>query len=180
MAENDGKKLNNLILSVADGYADCLDGIYEIAGGQMYAIACSIAGREYAEDVLHDSFVKISRFAGRYKDGTNARGWLLKIVRNTALDFVRTIKARTAVSTDELFSLSSDRYSPEKTESAIALEQALSKLEDAERTAIYCTYYLDMSVRETARAMKISKSAVQRILDKAENKLKSLLDGGTN
>lgn len=180
MNVRDGLQLNNLILSVADGYADCLDGIYEIAGRRMYAAALSIVGKDGAEDVLHDSFIKIARFARKYNPNTNPYGWLIKIVRNTAIDYMRSGKAHTAVSAEEFYCLTSSAYSPEKRESAIALEQAISKLDGEEKKVIYYTYYLDMTVREIASCMKLSKSTVQRISERAEQKLKNLLDGGTN
>ena len=180
MDERDGEKLNNLILAVADGYADCLDGIYGIAGGKMYAVALSIAGREGAEDVLHDSFIKIARFAKKYRNGTNAYGWLIRIVRNTALDYVRSRRAHTEVSTEQFYSLTSLDYSPEKREDALMLEEAISKLEPEEKKVIYYRYFLDMTVREIAKATKTSKSAVQRTAERAERRLKSLLEGVTN
>ena len=52
MQTNDGEKLNRLIFAVAKGNADCLDGIYALAGGKMYAVALSLVGRDHAEDVL--------------------------------------------------------------------------------------------------------------------------------
>ena len=70
-------------------------------------------------------------------------------------------------------------YSPEKRESAITLEQALAKLEPDDRAVIYRIYYLDMTVREIASELGLSKSAVQRVKDRAEKQLKTLL-GGTN
>ena len=45
MQTNDGEKLNRLIFAVAKGNADCLDGIYALAGGKMYAVAFSLVGR---------------------------------------------------------------------------------------------------------------------------------------
>lgn len=175
MIDSDGEKLNRLIIAVANGFSDCLDGILEIAGGRMFAVAVSIVGRDYAEDVVHDSFIKIARFAKRYSREMNPYGWIMKIVRNTALDFIKSEKAHPQVSTEEFFSLSSCDYSPEKRENAIALEQALSKLDESERRIIFYTYYLDMTVREIADELNLSKSAVQRLKDKAEEKLKSLL-----
>lgn len=179
MIESDGEKLNRLILAVADGNAECLDGVYEIAGGRMFAVALVIVGRDNAEDVLHESFIKVARFAKKYGRGTNPYGWLCKIVKNTALDFLRTKKARPETDIDGLFNLTSLDYSPEARENAIALEQALSRLSKDEKKIIYYTYYLDMTVREIAAELKIGKSAVQRAKDKAEKKLKTLLDGGT-
>ena len=175
MIESDGEKLNRLILAVADGFADCLDGILKLAGGRMMAVAVSIVGRDYAEDVLHDSFIKIARFAKSYRRGTSPYGWLMKIVRNTALDFLKSKNRRKEVSEEEFFALSSLDYSPERKENAIALEQALSRLEPDERKIIYYIYYLDMTVREIADELNMSKSAVQRLKDKAETKLKNEL-----
>lgn len=180
MQENDGEKLNRLIIAVGHGHADCLDGIYELAGGRMYAVALSLVGKDYAEDILHDSFIKIARFAKNYGRGMTPYGWLIKIVRNTALDFLRSRNIRKEVSENEFFSLTSLDYSPEKRESAIMLEQAIARLEPDEKKIIYCVYYLDMTVREIAVKFSLSKSAVQRIKDRAEKRLKTLLDGGTN
>ena len=175
MYDSDAEKLNRLIIAVANGFSDCLDGILEIAGGKMMAVAVSLVGRDYAEDVVHDSFIKIARFAKKYERGMNPYGWIMKIVRNTALDFIRSKRAHPQVSTEEFFSLSSLDYSPEKRDNAIAFEQALLKLDDSERKIIYYIYYLDMTVREIADELKLSKSAVQRLKEKAEEKLKTLL-----
>ncbi len=180
MNSNDEEKLNRLISGVAQGCGQCLDGIYELAGGRMYAVALSVAGKNDAEDVLHDSFIKIARFAKKYRLYTNPYAWLLKIVRNTALDYIRKKNARAEVSTELMFNLSSADYSPEKRENAVMLEEAVKKLEPDERQAIYYAYYMDMTVRETAAVMKCGKSTVQRTLKRAEEKLKLFLNGGTN
>lgn len=179
MTESDSEKLNRLICAVADGYADCLDGIYEIAGGRMLAVATAVAGRNDAEDVLHDSLIKIARFAKKYKRGTNAFGWLLKITRNTALDYARSKNAHPAASTEEFFSLTSLDYSPDARDNAVMLERALEKLDGGERKVIYLKYFLDMTVREIAAELGCSKSSVQRTVERAERKLKALI-GGTN
>lgn len=175
---DDNVKLENLIISVADGHADCLDGIYALAGRRMFAVAHSLTGAAYAEDVVHDSLIKIARFSRRYKQGTNAFGWVLKITRNTALDYIRRNKIRAEVSTDEFYSLTSADYSPERTDDAVMLEQAMSKLKKDERQAIYLKYFIDMTVREIAAELDISKSAAQRLIDRAEKNLKSLLGAG--
>ena len=175
MVETNGEKLNRLIIAVADGFTDCLDGILRLAGGQMMAVAVRYVGRDYAEDVLHDSFIKVVRFAKSYRRGMSPYGWLMKIVRNTALDYIKSKKVKNEVSSEEFFSLSSLDYSPEKRENAIALEQAMKKLESDERKIIYYIYYMDMTVREVAEELKLSKSAVQRLKDRAEEKLKKLL-----
>lgn len=176
MAIDRREQLNNLVAAVANGYADCLDGIYFAAGGQMFAVAKGIVrDRALAEDVVHDSLIKIAKYAHKYKKGTSALAWIMTIVRNTALDSVR--KRNKEISADELYSLSSSDYLPEGRENAIALESAMAKLDEVERKIIYCRYYLDMTVRETAAQLKMSKSAVQRNQENAENKIKIILSG---
>ncbi len=180
MTESDGVKLNRLINAVADGYTDCLDGIYEIAGGRMFSAALGLVrNRAAAEDVLQESFIKIVRFAKSYR-ADNPYGWLMKIVRNTAYDYLRKTKVHPEVSTDEIFNLTSLDYSPERRENAIMLEQAIATLDGNEKKVIYFTYYLDMTVREIAAELKCGKSTVQRTLAAAEKKLKIFLDNGTN
>ena len=180
MFDGNGEKLNRFILAVADGDTDSLDGILLLAGGQMTAVAISIVGRNYAEDVVHDSFIKVARFAKNYRRSESAYAWLMKIVKNTALDYLKSKKMSAEVSFDEFFSLSSFDYSPEKRESAIVLEGAISKLEGDEKKIIYYVYYMDMTIREIAKELKMSKSAVQRLKEKAEENLKILLSSGTN
>ena len=170
------EQLNNLVAAVAEGNANCLDGIYYAAGGQMLAVAQGIVrDRALAEDVVHDSLIKIARYARKYKKGTSALAWIMTIVRNTALDIAR--RRSKEISADELYSLSSSDYSPEGRENAIALEGAIAKLDEVERKIIYCRYYLDLTVRDTAAKLKISKSAVQRIQENAEDKIKLILSG---
>ncbi len=178
MPDKQAEQLNKLISGVAKGVPDCLDGIYIFAGKRMFAVAVSLVGRDGAEDVVHDSLIKIARFAHKYRQDENPYGWILKIVRNTALDLIRKKKAHPAASTEEFFSLSSSDYAPDKRDDAIMLEQAMLRLAHDERRAIYLKYFIDMTVREIAAEMKISKSAADRLIKKAEENLKITLSAG--
>ena len=179
MTDDAKRQLNNLMCAVADGDAESLDGIYVIAAKRMYVAALTIVGeRAAAEDVVSDSFIKVARFAKKYKTQTDALGWLLKIVRNTALDYLRKRKRRAEVSAECLFNLADENASPEKCERAAMLEQAIAKLDDGERRAIYMRYYLDMTVREIAQAIGVPRSSTERLLLRAENNLKKFLQSG--
>lgn len=119
MTDDAKRQLNNLICAVADGDAESLDDIYVIAAKRMYVAALTIVGeRAAAEDVVSDSFIKVARFAKKYKTQTDALGWLLKIVRNTALDYLRKRKRCAEVSAECLFNLADENASPEKCERA--------------------------------------------------------------
>lgn len=180
MPDKQTEQLNKLITGVARGEPDFLDGIYLFAGKRMFAVAVSLVGRDCAEDVVHDSLIKIARFANKYRQDDNPYGWILKIVKNTALDLIKKKKAHPAASAEEFFSLTSSDYAPDKRDDAIMLEQALSRLDIDERRAIYLKYFIDLTVREIAAEMKISKSAADRLIKKAEENLKLTLNAGRN
>lgn len=178
----DGREqLNNLIFAVARGQTECLDGIFAIAAKRMNVAALAVVGdRSAAEDVVSDSFIKIARFAGKYRRQDDPMAWILRIVRNTALDYLRKRKRRAEVSNECLFGLCDPASSPESLIASVSLEQAVAKLAPDERRAVYMRYYMDMTVREIASAMRLSRSSAERLIQRAEAKLKILLNGGKN
>src|SRR5450432_83338 len=53
-----------------------------------------------AEDVVQDSFLKAYKAQESFR-GNDSRVWMLSIVRNTALDFLRRYKTRASVSLED-------------------------------------------------------------------------------
>lgn len=181
ITDDDRRQLNTFIRTVADGNGQCLDGIYRIAGRRMYAVAYAVLGnRASAEDAVSDSFIKIVRFAHKYRTDDDPLGWLTAIVRNTCLDSLRKTKRRGEVSAEEIYFLADDSYSPEKRESALMLEEAINKLPPDRARAIKLRYFLDMTVREVAECMNLPRSTAERLIKSAEENLKILLGSGKN
>lgn len=170
-------QLNMYLANLAEGDAWALDRIYLLVSRQMYALARSIVkNTSDAEDIVQDTFVKIVEKIGSFSRGSNGYAWIMKITRNNALDFLRKRGRRAEENIDDFFNLSESGYDENKRDSAIMLEMAIKKLEDNEKRLIYYTYYLDMTVREIAKELHISKSAVSRGLQKAEENLKKFLN----
>ncbi len=173
------EQLNRLIAALKRGDGSALDGILLLAGRRMFALARGIVRNTAdAEDVVQECFLKIARAAGSFREGTNGYAWIMRIARNTALDFLRRNKRTATEDIDACFRLTDDRYSAERREEALALEEALSKLTEGERRLIYLRYYLDLTVREIAGETGMSKSAAARELKKAEEALKGELRMG--
>ena len=179
MAPADSEKIELLLRALRPGDAEALDGIYARLGGRMLALARGIVrNRADAEDVVSDSFLKLARGIGGYRIGTNGCAFVMRIVRNTAFDLLRKRKVRAEEDLDEFFHLTDERYRPERMDGALVLEDAVAKLAPLERRMIYYRYYLDFTVREIAKETGVSKSAVQRMISAAEEKLKKLLSEG--
>ncbi len=110
MQEDELQKINNFILYVAKGYPQALEAIYENIGGRMLSVAFSVLKDRYlAEDVVQDSFLKIAKNARRFEPGTNGIAWICKIVRNTALDYLKREKKITKVNVEDCFDLGGGR-----------------------------------------------------------------------
>ena len=172
------EKLNQLLRMVAEGNPEALDGIFALVGKRMFVLARGIVHSEAdAEDVLSDSFMKIARGARSFKEGTNGYAFVMRIVRNTAFDLLRKRNIRAEENLDAFFHLTDERYSPERRDDALALEAAMEHLTKEEKQFIYYRYYLDFTIREIAQELKLSKSAVDRKISAAEQKLLSLIAG---
>ncbi len=174
----DSAQVNDLILRIAKGDASALDELFALMGKRMFALARGIVkNKADAEDVVSDSLVKLVKYGSSFREG-NGYGFLMRIVRNTALDFLRKNKRTATEDIDDFFSLSDERYSPEKREDALILENAIRSLPPLEKKMIYYRYYLGLTVREIAREENMSKSAAERAVARAEEMLKKFLKAG--
>lgn len=86
----------NLIEGIASGEHDCLEMLYDRY--RLLALAAAfrvVSDHGRAEDVVQDAFLSVWRRAGSYATGRGTvRTWLTSIVRNRAIDIVRSGKHR--------------------------------------------------------------------------------------
>lgn len=83
-----------LLADVAVGDVAALDLLYRRYRPLAFAVACGLLrDRAAAEDVVHDAFLSVWRAASSFQPGRGSpRAWLLTIVRNAAIDSLRTRK----------------------------------------------------------------------------------------
>lgn len=170
------KLLNNLIVSVKNGDKNALGEIYNIAGGRMLSIAMgTLRNKQWAEDVLQDSFIKVVRFSVQYKENSNAYAWLCSIARNTALNKLKSEKLKAGTDIDSFFDISDEGLTAERKDTALLVEDALKELEPRERTIVWLKYFNDLTVKEIANELNMPSSTVHFMLKKSEKKLKEIL-----
>lgn len=168
--------LGKLIARVSIGDKSALSAIYDTVGGRLLSVAMGfMRDRPLAEDVLSESFIKIVRHADKFKAGTNSYAWLCTIVRNTALNALKSRKASQGADIDSFFTLTDGKDFTQSTETAITVNTAIKQLEPMQRTVIWLKYFNDMTVREISAELNLAKSTVQDSIKKAERALKILL-----
>ena len=86
----------DLISLLCYGDAEAFALLYDRHSRAAYSLAYRLMnGRQAAEDLLQDSFIKVWRSAGGYRVGRGSvRTWILSIVRNRAIDQFRSDASR--------------------------------------------------------------------------------------
>lgn len=119
----------DLLVRVGHGEKDAFEMFYDRYERRAFSLAYRIAGdRAQAEDIVQDAFLSIWRNAGRYEPTRGSAGaWALGIVRNRAIDHLRSRASRTPDLDHD------DDATLESRESALRTEeQALRRAESRE------------------------------------------------
>ncbi|MGH7692640.1 MAG: RNA polymerase sigma factor [Candidatus Dormibacteria bacterium] len=120
--------------------------------------------RGLAEDCVQDAFLSAWRARTSLRDPGAERAWLMTIVANTARSHLRR---RIPVPTDTVPADpgTGDPYA----ELALSadLREALDQLTRDQREVIVLRVYLDLSVEDTARALKVAEGTVKSRLSRA-------------
>jgi len=149
-----------------------------IAFRTAYVVAGNAAD---AEEATQDAFVKAYRALWRFRAGAAFKPWLLRIVANEARNRRRSAGRRSALALRAAQEPSGEAApSPEAAligaERREELIAALNRLPDADREAIACRYFLDLSEAETAAALGIRRGTVKSRLSRALERLRAELE----
>ena len=157
-------------------------------GDALYGVVMRMVGvKETAEDLLQEAMVKVWHKRNQY-DATKGRlfTWLINIVRNTTIDFLRLKKnqqQRETVSLDNPVHSTVNEPGEEMTVQDVGLQRAISQLEDQYQLMIELLYLKGYSQREAADLTGIplgtiksrSVSAVRQLREMLGNELISFL-----
>ena len=118
-----------------------------------------------AEEATQDGFVKAWKALDRFHDGAPFAPWLLHIVRNEALNRVRS-RARRRKMQLRVQERGIPVSPPAESEALSLLEGQIlagtvDQLPDALRDVIHCLYLLDFSEVETATVLGIPRGTVK-------------------
>jgi RNA polymerase sigma-70 factor (ECF subfamily) len=187
----DAPSLQALLAATARGDHAAFEEVYRRTHAHLFGVALRMLGREQpAEDVLQEAFVSVWRNAGQYRAQVEGQEiqpmtWLIAIVRNKALDLLRSAAWRRegpslqepdddegpatgsgAPSALELFSRASE---------ALRLESCLQGLDGTHRQSLALAYYQGLSHSEVAAQMGAPLGSVKAWVRRGLEKLKACL-----
>lgn len=161
-----------------------LKALYDLTASKLYGVALRILNnRDWAEDVLQESYLTIWRLSADYRASLSPpMAWLGMVVRSRALDFLR--KRRTdrlhlaqELNEEHADTVEADAPSPldtaQASQQAQALHQCLNRLENKQREVVSLAYMRDLSHGELATQLRIPlgtvKTWIRRGLDQLRN-----------
>ncbi len=184
----DADRLAALLQRVALGDRQALRALYDATATKLFGLALRITSRrDWAEDVVQESFVSIWHHAGDYRPALAApMTWMTTIVRNRALDCLRRqAAARGGVAVD--FDDDLAEWLPDEAagpaELAVASQQAralnacLERLEPSQRQAIALAYLRDLSHSELADRLRVPLGTVKSWIRRGLERLRICLEG---
>ncbi len=153
--------------------------------GRAHAVAVRmLTSREDAEEVVQDALSRVWRHAARFDGTRSAFGtWFYRIVANACLDRLRR-KAPAAIDLDEAPEIADDTVSAEAGLVAAgqgrAVQAAVAALPERQRLAIVLCYFEDMPQADAARVMGMKLKAVEALLFRARQSLRTGLKAVLN
>ncbi len=162
--------------------------LFEPLRPKIHAVACRFVGHHDAEDVTMDTFLKAWRALPGFRRGSSLSTWLVRIVRNQALDLLRSRAGREGRtdSLDEAGAVHPSQLSdpgavPPADLLAVADDRrmcraALERLDEKHRVILLMRYMDELSYAEMAAAVNVSIGTVMSRLFHARRKMVQLMN----
>ncbi len=159
--------------------------LYEASAAKLFGVAVRITRRrDWAEEVLQESFVKIWHHAGSYDSDKSApMTWMTAIVRNRSLDWLRRPQeVRTSEEQEALLGAIPDEGpGPQELVSlagqALRLHECMEKLSEDQKRSITLAFFYGLSHGELAAKMGKPLGTVKTWIRRGLDRLKGCLDG---
>ncbi|HKH64049.1 MAG TPA: sigma-70 family RNA polymerase sigma factor [Solirubrobacterales bacterium] len=149
---------------------EAFEVLFDRHGGAAYSLAYRIVGdRAAAEEVTQEAFISVWRSGARFDAARGSvRSWLLSVVRNRAIDFLRSRAGKAPKLTFDDDSALEQRPAAERTEeealrreTAGELRGAIGKLPGEQSKVIELAYFGGFSHSEIAQILNLPMGTVK-------------------
>lgn len=176
-----GIDIDGALRRCATGDSAALRVIYDAEADRMLGVAMRmLKRRSLAEEAVHDAFVQIWRKAATFDPGRGAaKTWIYAVLRNGALDILRSESRTEALEDDAIEDTASEADDPEtvvlKLSDGAALRRCLETLEPKRRSAIVLAYVNGLTQGELAGRLGVPIGTVKSWIRRSLMSLKECL-----
>ncbi|GGH71009.1 RNA polymerase sigma factor [Phaeocystidibacter marisrubri] len=181
MANTPRKSEEEIVALLQAGDRSVMEYLYDHYSAALYGVCLKVVQDETAaQDVLQEGFVKIWKRGAKY-DPTKGKlfTWMLNVVRNTAIDYLRSKAVKYEINGNERVShIIETNSSQEMSVDGIGLRKHLLQLRKEEREIIELSYFGGYTQDEISKELKIPLGTVKTRARRALTDLRKLI--GTN
>lgn len=142
-----------------------------------------IPGREEAEEVAQDVFLKAYRSLADFRGQSKFSTWLYTIVNTSCISVLRKKKDETMYVEEEKMQLLGERFASaerasdysESKSRKLMMEKALAQLTEVDAQIISLFYQQEQTLEETGKILGLTSNHVKVRLFRARQKLKNIL-----
>jgi RNA polymerase sigma-70 factor (ECF subfamily) len=154
-------------------------------GDALTQYCCTWLGEALAEEVTLEVFLAAWRLLPQYRPEATLRTWLFGIARHQCQQTYRNRARRQAIVgtfADEIRGQTQAEASPapghhlEHAQLRAQLEASLAQLPREERLIVILRYWKELPLAEIAQMMDLSPKTIRKRLQRAEQRLKELMD----
>lgn len=165
---------------VEDGPVDVVDweALYEELGESVFRLLHRLTGdAQTAEDLTHDTFVKVHQRRHQYAGRGSLHGWVCRIARNLALTHERDRSNRLRLLRREAPALRPGARSPfASSEALLLLEASLDRLPATRRAALILHVVDGYTHKEIGGMLGIAEGTSKAHVSLAKAELRKMLD----
>jgi RNA polymerase sigma-70 factor (ECF subfamily) len=178
-----------LVERAASGDKDAYRILVEKYQNRVYSLILSIVGgREDAEDIVQESFVKAYLSLKNFRGESSFYTWIYRVAYNMAIDFRRRVSRRNGVVTEPRLNDQNESVqvegvaqdgdpekSAERKQLAATLDEAMAQLSEEHRAVIVLREIEGMSYAEIADVLGVSQGTVMSRIHYAKKHLQKAL-----
>jgi len=160
-----------LLAAIAGGAVWAMESLYQRYSRMLYSLAYRmVADHQIAEDLIQDSFLSIWRRARSYSPQAGAaRSWLISIVHHRTIDYLRTVRRRSALKETPLDNTEVDEQAsfPDVWDEAwrsvqsAQVRAALMQIPTEQRMVVELSYFQGWTHTEIAEGCQIPLGTVK-------------------
>ena len=178
--------MNKLIQQAQAGNKQAFGQLYDEFADRIFRfILLKVGGKQQAEDILQETFIKAWQALPKYKvDGGNFSAWLYKIAGNTVTDYYRKIYRRPeTLELNEAIDIAAPHLITDQIQLQADIEtlkQSMNLLPATYRQVLELRFVQDFTVTETASILRKSNLAVRLLQHRALKQLKIILSNNAS
>ena len=127
---------------------------------------------QLAEEVAQSTFLKLARHAGQFAPETIVTAWLYQVTRREAVDVIRREARRQLREQIALEMNAMNATAADWTNIEPLLDDAMSALDETDRTAVLLRYFENNSLREVGQTLGVTDDAAQKRVSRAVERLR--------